>query len=114
MPPLHLTLPLDRAPDEVSRPDPSKLLAGDPVHSTWLAEDRAPLFAGVWHSTPGAWRVSYEEWEYFHVLTGRGTLTDATGQATALEPGGRHIIRPGFTGTFEVTETLTKDFVIFA
>lgn len=114
MPRLHLTLPLDRAPDEVSRPDPSKLIAGDPVHTTWLAEDRAPLFAGVWRSSSGKWRVSYDEWEYFHVLSGRGTLTDAAGQATALVPGGRHILRPGFSGTFEVIEELTKDFVILA
>ena len=112
MPPLHLTLTADRTPDEISRPDPARLIAGDPVHSTWLHEDRAPLYAGMWQSTPGTWRVHYDEWEYFHVLSGRGTLTDAHGHATPLEPGGRHILRPGFSGKFEVTETLTKDFVI--
>ncbi len=109
---LHLTLTTDRAPDETACPDPAKLLKGDPLHETWLHEDRAPLYAGVWRSSPGKWRVNYDEWEYFHVLSGRGVLTDAHGQTSALEPGGRHIIRPGFSGSFEVTETLTKDFVI--
>lgn len=102
----------DRTPDEVSRPDPEKVISGDPVHSTWLAEDRAPLFAGIWRSTPGKWRVSYDEWEYFNILSGRGVLTDADGQSTPLAPGERHIIRPGFSGTFEVIEELSKDFVI--
>lgn len=109
---LHLTLSADRIPDETSRPEPAKLLAGDPVHSTWLLEDRAPLYAGVWRSSPGKWRVEYDEWEYFNVLSGRGTLTDAEGRITPLLPGSRHIIRPGFCGIFEVVEDLTKDFVI--
>jgi uncharacterized protein len=112
MTPLHLTLTPDRAPDEISRPDPAKVLHGAPVHSTWLYEDRAPLFAGIWQSTPGKWRVCYDEWEYFNILSGAGVLTDAAGTAMPLTPGSRHIIRPGFSGTFEVTQTLTKDFVI--
>ena len=70
------------------------------------------MFAGVWRSSPGKWRVSYDEWEYFNVLSGHGILTDAQGNITVLEAGGRHIIRPGFVGTFEVIEELTKDFVI--
>ena len=110
--PLHQSLTHDRAPDETTRPDPAKVIHGDPVHTTWLLEDRAPLFAGIWHSTPGKWHVSYDEWEYFNILSGSGVLTDALGTATLLEPGGRHIIRPGFSGTFEVITELTKDFVI--
>lgn len=109
---LHLILSQDREPDESSRPDPAKVVSGDPVHTTWLLEDRAPLYAGIWQSTPGKWRVSYEEWEYFNILSGAGILRDATGAQTPLTAGSRHIIRPGFSGTFEVTETLTKDFVI--
>jgi len=112
MPPLHLILTHDRAPDETIRPDPAKVIYGAPVHRTWLAEDRAPLFAGIWQSTPGKWHVSYAEWEYFNILSGNGILTDADGIATPLAPGSRHIIRPGFTGTFEVITELTKDFVI--
>ena len=108
---LHLPLSFDHRAD-TTRPAPEKLIHGDPVHTTWLHEDRAPLYAGIWRSTPGAWRVAYDEWEYFNVLSGRGTLTDAQGHKTDLTPGTRHILRPGFTGIFEVTEELTKDFVI--
>lgn len=111
---LHAILSLDEQPTETTRPDATKVVNGDPIHTTWLIEDRAPLYAGIWRSTPGKWRVQYDEWEYFNVLSGLGVLTDSNGLETALLPGSRHIIRPGFAGTFEVTETLTKDFVIVA
>ena len=50
---------------EVARPAPERLIAGDPVHRTWLTEEADGLYAGVWESTPGTWRVVYDEWEYF-------------------------------------------------
>lgn len=109
---LHLIVTQSRPADETTRPDPAKVLRGDPVHATWLLEDRAPLYAGIWQSSPGAWRVSYDEWEYFNVLSGHGLLIRDDGTQIALEPGTRHILRPGFTGVFDVTHTLTKDFVI--
>ncbi len=57
---LRLT-PAAAAP-EVSRPTPEKVLAGDPVHTAWNVEDRTGLYAGIWESTPGTWRISYDEW----------------------------------------------------
>lgn len=105
---------LDRsaAPAEVSRPDPEKRVSGDPVHTTWNLEDRDGLYCGLWQSTPGAWRVSYAEWEYVHILEGVSVLTDAAGQATVLRAGDSFVIRPGFEGTWEVVETTLKDYVI--
>lgn len=98
---------------EVSRPDPSRLIAGDPEHRTWLIEDRDGLWCGVWQSTPGAWRVIYEEWEYFRLTQGVSILTpDDGGAPVHLVAGDAWVIRPGFSGTWEVVETTTKDFVI--
>lgn len=99
---------------ETSRPDPAKVLSGDPVHTTWSLEERGTLYAGLWQSTPGKWRVSYGEWEYVHILMGRSILTDAAGQETELKAGDSYIIRPGFAGTWEVLETTLKDYVILA
>lgn len=64
---------------EITRPAAEKLIAGDPVHSTWNHETRGTLYAGLWHSTTGEWRVSYDEWEYVHILEGVSVLTDALG-----------------------------------
>ena len=97
---------------EVSRPDPAKVLAGDPVHSTWNLEERDGLFCGLWQSTPGKWRIAYSEWEYVHILQGVSILTDDAGQSTRLVAGDSFVIRPGFSGSWEVVETTLKDYVI--
>lgn len=97
---------------EISRPDPARLLAGDPVHTTWNVETIGARHCGVWQSTPGKWQVSYDEWEYVYIHGGHSILTDAAGETTHLMMGDSFIIRPGFTGTWEVVETTTKDYVI--
>ena len=97
---------------EISRPDRAKVIAGDPVHTTWNVEERGAIFAGLWHSTPGKWRVSYDEWEYFRLLEGVSVITDADGLATTLRAGDAFIIRPGFVGTWEVLDATLKDYVI--
>ena len=101
-------------PPEVARPDPAKVLAGDPVHTTWNIEERGTLYCGLWQSTPGTWKVSYSEWEYVHILEGVSILTDAQGNATTLRAGDSWIIRPGFEGTWDCVETTLKDYVILA
>ena len=100
------------ATPEVARPDPAKLVSGNPIHTTWNIEDHGGLYAGLWHSTPGKWRVSYAEWEYFHIISGYSILTGSDGSVTQLHSGDSLIIRPGFEGTWEVIETTLKDYVI--
>ncbi len=111
---MPLSFRLDDAtlPCEVSAPAPDRLIAGEPKHSTWNGEEFEGLYAGTWHSTPGTWRVEYSEWEYFRILEGYSILTGDDGAVFHLRAGDRHIIRPGFTGTWQVVETTRKDYVI--
>ena len=102
----------DGCAPETSRPDPARLLSGDPVHTTWNVEEREGLFAGLWQSTPGAWRVEYTEWEYCRILSGRSVLSEDGGEPLLLGPGDAVVIWPGFRGTWEVVETTLKDYVI--
>lgn len=97
---------------EISRPDASKVVAGDPVHTTWNIDEIDGLYCGLWQSTPGTWRVSYDEWEYIRILSGHSILTDASGRTVDLRAGDSFIIRPGFSGTWQVLETTLKDYVI--
>ena len=97
---------------EISRPDAAKVIAGDPVHTTWNIEDADGLYCGLWQSTPGKWRTSYSEWEYVYIHAGHSILTDTAGIETHLKAGDSYIIRPGFAGTWEVVETTLKDYVI--
>jgi uncharacterized protein len=97
---------------EVSRPAPEKLIAGDPVFTTWNIEDDGGLYAGIWQSTPGKWRISYDEWEYFTLTAGISIVTPDGGDPVTMTAGDSYILRPGFTGTWEVVETTVKDYVI--
>lgn len=97
---------------DISRPDAAKIVAGDPVHSTWNHYDKRGLYCGIWQSTPGAWRVRYDEWEYVNILSGHSILHGTDGSQTHLRAGDRYIIPQGFEGVWEVVETTTKDYVI--
>lgn len=110
--PDFLRLTPSAAEPETSRPAPEKVISGDPVHTTWNAEERDGLYCGIWQSTPGKWRISYDEWEYCRILEGRSVITDDKGNEYLLGPGDSFILRPGFSGTWEVLETTRKDYVI--
>ncbi len=101
------------APEE-GAPAPDRVLSGDPRHRTWNLEETpdGKLFAGVWESTPGKWRVEYDEWEFCHILSGRSVLTEEGGAAREVKAGDSFVIRPGFRGAWEVLETTRKEYVI--
>ncbi|HEV7433252.1 MAG TPA: cupin domain-containing protein [Pseudorhizobium sp.] len=98
---------------EKGAPAPDRLISGDPRFRTWNFEDaEGGLYAGVWESTPGKWRIVYEEWEYFHILEGYSIVREEGGEAFHLRAGDRLVLRPGFKGSWEVVETTRKDYVI--
>lgn len=99
------------APEE-GRPDPSRVLKGDPRFRTWNAEERDGLYAGIWEATPGAWRVVYDEWEFCHILSGISVIAEEGGEAKTVKAGDSFVLRPGFKGTWEVVETTRKEYVI--
>lgn len=100
-------------PPETGAPAADRLISGNPVFTTWnLEEAEGGLYAGLWQSTPGKWRISYEEWEYFHLLEGYSIVTEEGGEPIHLRAGDRLVLRPGFQGTWEVIETTLKDYVI--
>ncbi|KEQ06857.1 cupin domain-containing protein [Pseudorhizobium pelagicum] len=98
---------------EEGAPAPDRLISGNPQFRTWNLEEAAGgLYAGVWESTPGKWRIVYDEWEYFHILEGYSIVAEEGGETFHLRPGDRLVLRPGFRGTWEVIETTRKDYVI--
>lgn len=100
---------------ETGAPAPDRLISGNPQFTTWNVEEaEGSLYAGIWQSTPGKWRIVYEEWEYFHILAGHSVVTEEGGAPVHLRAGDSYILRPGFKGTWEVIETTRKDYVIKA
>lgn len=100
------------AEPERGAPDAARLVSGAPVFTTWNVEDRDGLYCGMWRSTPGKWRIAYDEWEYCRILEGYSILIEDDGEAQHVRAGDSFVIRPGFRGTWEVVETTTKDYVI--
>lgn len=98
---------------EIGAPAPDRLISGSPEFRTWnLEEADGSLRAGVWEATPGKWKIVYDEWEYFHILSGHSIVTEEGGEPVHLKAGDSLILRPGFKGTWEVVETTRKDYVI--
>ncbi len=99
---------------EHTAPDPEKVLDGDPRFTVWTVETRPgdTAFAGYWKSTPGEWRVSYDEWEYCSLLEGYAVVTEEDGETWDLTAGAHFVFRPGFKGTWKVIEPVLKTFVV--
>lgn len=98
---------------EAGAPAPDRVISGDPKFRTWSVDEQAGgLYAGVWESTPGKWRVRYDEWEYCRILSGVSIITEEGGAPRRVAAGDSFIIRPGFKGVWEVVETTRKEYVV--
>jgi uncharacterized cupin superfamily protein len=98
---------------EPGAPAADRVVAGTPRFRTWnLEEADGGLYAGIWEATPGKWRIVYEEWEYFSILSGYSIVTEDGGTEHHLRAGDRMVLKPGFSGSWEVVETTRKDYVV--
>ncbi|MBB3066446.1 cupin domain-containing protein [Limibacillus halophilus] len=100
---------------EESRPDATKIIAGDPLQRTWnyYESSDGKLYSGIWEAEPGTWRINYDEAEYCIILEGQSRLTDEHGAVLELRPGSAIFIPPGFKGTWEVVTRTRKHYVIY-
>lgn len=111
--------PAEPSGGELSHPEPERLLSGNPQRATFnrvdcpLGQARAS-YAGVWTSEVGHWKIAMgnTEQEVFTVLSGRCRVHDVEGGFHEVGPGQALFIPPGFVGSFEVLEPLTKTYVI--
>jgi len=98
---------------EIGAPPADRLISGAPRFRTWNVEEQAGgLYAGVWESSPGKWRISYDEWEFCHILSGVSVIAEDGGEARTVKAGDSFVLRPGFKGSWEVLETTRKEYVI--
>lgn len=98
---------------EAGKPAAGRLISGDPQFRTWNAEEAdGGLYAGIWESTPGKWRIEYDEWEFCHILSGVSVIAEDDGETRTVRAGDSFVLRPGFKGSWEVVETTRKEYVI--
>jgi uncharacterized cupin superfamily protein len=100
---------------ETGAPGEGRLISGDPKFRTWNVEEaEGGVYAGIWESTPGKWRIEYDEWEFCHILSGVSVIAEDGGEARTVRAGDSFVLRPGFKGTWEVVETTRKEYVVRA
>jgi hypothetical protein len=93
--------------------DADRLVEGAPMTETRLDYAQGEkTFAGEWSSDVGAWRVSYDEWEFCHVLEGVCELTPDDGAPQRFQAGDSFVIEPSFKGVWRVIEPMRKRFVV--
>ena len=110
---LLISMDIEGVEPETGAPVADRIISGAPVFKTWnLEEQPGGLYAGVWESTPGKWRIAYEEWEYCRILTGVSIITEEGGATRRVCAGDSFVIRPGFKGSWEVIETTRKEYVV--
>lgn len=102
-------------PGEQSRPEPEKIIAGDPAYTTWQQDEDfdGSVSAGVWESTPGVTRTSkIELWELCTLLQGSIELTEEGKEPVIFRAGDTFVMKPGFKGVWKTLETVRKIYVI--
>ena len=90
-----------------------RVIEGSPMTETINQYERDEhTFVGEWAATAGAWRVSYDEWEFCHILSGVCELVPDGGEARRYVAGDSFVIEPGFSGVWRVLEPMRKRYVI--
>ncbi len=79
--------------------------------SIW--EDGNGADSGIWECTPGPSRWTLETNEFIYVVSGRMTCTPEGGEPLELEAGNSAVFPKGWTGTWDIHETLRKLYVIY-
>ncbi|KAF1707556.1 cupin domain-containing protein [Pseudoxanthomonas sacheonensis] len=92
-----------------------RLVAGAPMQTIANAySDVGNAFhCGIWEGGVGAWRVSYSEHEFCHLLDGCVRLLGDDGSDVMLRPGDSFVIPAGFEGVWEVLEPARKLYAVY-
>jgi uncharacterized protein len=69
--------------------------------------------AGIWQCTSGPSHWVQEENEVIYVLSGRMTVTQEGGEPTEIGTGDVAVFPLGWTGTWDIHETVRKVYSIF-
>ncbi len=88
-------------------------VAGEPYESWQVISDDGRVELGIWEVTPGSFRGETDGiYEQMHFVAGRGTITDAEGAVTEIRPGVVMLCPDGWSGVWDVRETIRKTYAI--
>jgi len=88
-------------------------LAGEPYESWHVLSDDGRVELGIWEVTPGSFRGSTDGYyEQMHFVAGSGTITDDSGSVTEIRPGVVMLCPDGWSGLWDVRETVRKTYAV--
>jgi uncharacterized cupin superfamily protein len=86
---------------------------GAPVTSGRVFYEADGVQVGVWECTPGGWAIENRpDTETVRILAGRARITDAGGASVELTAGDALVLPKGWSGRWDVLETVRKHFVV--
>ena len=89
--------------------------SGDPQLSTLPVESGTEAQVGIWECAPGGWPIiNRPNTETCYIISGRALITDdETGQTVEIAAGDFLTLPPGWSGRWDVIETVRKAYTIF-
>lgn len=88
-------------------------IAGEPYESWLVISDDGRVELGIWEVTPGSFHGETDGiYEQMHVVAGSGTITGADGVVTEIRPGVVMLCPDGWSGVWDVRETIRKTYTI--
>jgi uncharacterized cupin superfamily protein len=79
----------------------------------WFPAHGRGIAMGMWECSPGRWRREVMLAEYAYFISGRGCFVPDGGVPFDIRPGDAIFFPMNTTGTWEITETIRKSFVMF-
>jgi hypothetical protein len=87
--------------------------SGEPLMSGRILFEGGGVQVGVWECTPGGWSIEDRpDHETVQILAGRARLTNADGSAVELGAGDVLTLPKGWSGRWDILETVRKLYVI--
>jgi uncharacterized cupin superfamily protein len=85
---------------------------GEPMMAVRVLHQDGNLEVGIWECTPGGWAIGRRgNTETVQILSGRGRITDADGTVHELVPGVAIVLPIGWSGRWDIDETLRKLYI---
>jgi uncharacterized cupin superfamily protein len=87
--------------------------SGEPYERWRVLHDDGRVELGIWEVTPGSFRSEKAGvYESMHFVAGAGTITGADGTVTELRPGVVMLCPDGWSGEWDVRETVRKTYTV--
>ena len=112
MQPVRLESPEQLPSDQLADWGPAKVPVGSVIAQIRGSELGKRDRVGVWECTPGRWRRQVMDREFAHFVSGRARFVPDHGEPFDICAGDAVWFPADTTGTWEITETLRKTYVI--